>query len=199
MTHAILTDLNVCVLRQRVLDFCISLRAPRTLDVYNRIATRIRLLLWPPPSDSTVPHRHRYKPTPSNPNVPEKRLFVIQSPRHTSFNQWTNKTGGRDSYKYNHITHEGTIFSNIYSKTGQGCPRGKVSRMQSRIHVVHVDHRVTRSCSRSRADDRGAARFWQAASIICKVEKAIRSINPIFFTIQRNLKYIIILLFILLF
>lgn len=99
--------------------------------------------------------------------------------------KWTNKTGGRDSYKYNHITHEGTIFSNIYSKTGQGCPRGKMSRMQPRIHVVHVDHRVTRSCSRSRADDRGAARFWQAASIICKSDI---SINQLFFTIQRNLK-----------
>lgn len=59
-----------------------------------------------------------------------------------------------------------------YSKTGQGCARGKVSRMQPGIHVIHVDHRVARACSRSSADDRSAARLRQAAPVIYKKSRS---------------------------
>lgn len=77
MSHVLLTGRIVCVLRQPALDSCISLRAPRMLGACNRIVKRIPLLLSPLPTDSTVLPQHRYKPTPLNPNVPEKFISHI--------------------------------------------------------------------------------------------------------------------------
>lgn len=44
--------------------------------------------------------------------------------------------------------------------------------MQPGIHVIHVDHRVARACSRSSADDRSAARLRQAAPVIYKKSRS---------------------------